>query len=297
MPNVQNLPIRDPAYKDIRRAIAAPPDTGGVLLDDTFVMVECDLSQVELRTLAQASGDPVLIDAFQRGTDLHTATARELFPEVGLIDYILRQIGKTCNFGLSYGASAGKLFEVCMTAGYPITMGKAAAMHRALQERYARLEEYRAEQHAVVLRTNEVHTLFGRVRMFPVIATMRQGELAAALREAFATIPQGTAADLFKVWLVLIDKAGLFDHTGGVTLRRRRLVNVVHDSVVAYVPRKEAGQWAEAVCKQASETPYRASEVMIGLERTKWWGGVRDWQVPILAEAKAGQNWAELEGV
>ena len=96
-PNLQNIPIRSELGREMRRAFVAAPG---------HVLVSADYSQIELRLLAHMSGDPVLIDAFRSGQDIHARTAMEVFGADGsVVDSDMRRMAKTVNFGILYGLS------------------------------------------------------------------------------------------------------------------------------------------------------------------------------------------------
>ncbi|TMQ55919.1 MAG: hypothetical protein E6K72_05825 [Candidatus Eisenbacteria bacterium] len=99
-PNLQNIPIRSPQGRDIRRAFVAPPGR---------VLVGADYSQIELRVMAHLAGDPQLIQAFMSGEDVHESTARRIFNVSGPLDPALRARAKIVNFGIMYGMGARSL--------------------------------------------------------------------------------------------------------------------------------------------------------------------------------------------
>jgi len=193
-PNLQNIPARTQAGREIRRAfIAGAPDR---------VLLSADYSQVELRLLAHVSGDEALREAFARDADIHALTASKIFgipqPEVSKEQ---RGIGKTINFGILYGMSAFRLandlgidretagrFIRDYFAGYP-------AVHRWLEEtkEFARKNGY-------------VTTLGGRRRPVLEISSRNQTLRGAAERVATNTPIQGAAADLMKMAMLAVER-------------------------------------------------------------------------------------------
>ncbi|MBZ5599043.1 MAG: DNA polymerase I [Acidobacteriia bacterium] len=255
-PNLQNIPIRTELGREIRAAFTA--ESGHVILS-------ADYSQIELRLLAHFSNDPLLVEAYRRGDDIHTLTASQVFgvpPLMVTADH--RRQAKVVNFGIVYGLSA---FGLSQNLG--IEPSEAKQFINAYFERYggvrkfidATLEEARREQ--------KVRTLFGRIRPIPDINSKNPNLRGFAERTAVNTPLQGTAADLIKLAMIRID-AALRDR--GL---KSRMTLQVHDELVFEVPEAEI-------------------EVMKSLVR-EYMEKVHLLTVPLLVEIGVGPNWRDLE--
>ncbi|MCA1611891.1 MAG: DNA polymerase I [Acidobacteria bacterium] len=216
-PNVQNIPIRTEAGREIRKAFVAPP--GGKL-------VVADYSQIELRILAHLSGDEALIRAFEEGQDIHRATAAKIFGvSPDLVSHEMRFAAKRINFALLYGMA-------------PFTLGKELGVSTSEAKSYvdsyfAQFPRVRACLDGILeeaRRTREVTTIFGRVRPIPDIAASNPNVRGNAERMALNAPFQGAAADIIKIAMVRLDD----------TLAERglasRLVLQVHDELVLESP-------------------------------------------------------------
>jgi DNA polymerase I len=212
-PNLQNIPIRTAAGREIRRAFIAPAGAK---------LVVADYSQIELRILAHLSGDQNLIDAFERGDDIHCATAARIFNVApDLVSSEMRFAAKRINFALLYGMAA---FTLGKDLGVSTSEAKTYVDSYFNQFPKVRgcldgvLEEAR--------RTREVRTIFGRVRPIPDIAASNGAVRANAERMALNAPFQGSAADIIKIAMIRLDEA----------LDRRRLdsrpILQVHDELV-----------------------------------------------------------------
>lgn len=250
-PNLQNIPIRTALGKMIRRTFIAPP--GSILLS-------ADYSQIELRVLAHLSKDPVLVDAFRTGQDIHVRTAMEIFgvDAKGVTEEMRRQ-SKTINFGVIYGMGEGAL-----TKRLGITRASAAKFIDAYFARYHGVSEFMKKTMAEARRTECVYTLLGRRRLLPDLRSADRQRQAQAERIAQNTPIQGTAADLLKLAMVKL---------GQPVVKGARMVLTVHDELVFEVP-KEAAEEAAAKVKQAMEQVFPMD-------------------VPLLVEVGTGHTWAD----
>jgi DNA polymerase-1 len=255
-PNLQNIPIRTEVGREIRAAFTAEPG---------HVLMAADYSQIELRLLAHFSKDPLLVEAYRRGDDIHTLTASQVFgvpPLMVTPDH--RRQAKVVNFGIVYGLSA---FGLSQNLG--IEPAEAKQFINAYFERYSgvrafidrTLEEARSEQ--------KVKTLFGRVRPIPDINSKNANLRGFAERTAVNTPLQGTAADLIKIAMIRIDAAlreqGL----------KSRMTLQVHDELVFEVPQAEIDTMRTLVREQMEK--------------------VHALTVPLLVEIGVGPNWRDLE--
>ena len=241
-PNLQNIP---PAL----RAAFIPPDG--------WVIVMIDYSQIELRLAAHYSEDPVMLDAFRRGDDIHTRTAIEVFGASADAEAMARRrkIAKNLNFAICYGAGPAKIAAMS---------GESVEASRGHLDRFyrvfARLARWKRE---VVLRaraSGEVQNLYGRRRWLPILTDPSQRETKLYLkaeRVAVNTLIQGSAADMFKETIVNV--AELLAEREA----RTRIVLNVHDELVFYVPRDELGLVADI--QRVMENPSIADQLRVPL--------------------------------
>jgi DNA polymerase-1 len=255
-PNLQNIPIRTELGREIRAAFTAEP--GNVLL-------AADYSQIELRLLAHFSKDPLLVEAYRRGDDVHRLTASQVFgvpPLMVTPDH--RRQAKVVNFGIVYGLSA---FGLSQNLG--IEPAEAKQFINAYFERYGGVRAFIDRTLDEARREGKVKTLFGRVRPIPDINSKNANLRGFAERTAVNTPLQGTAADLIKIAMIRIDAA----------LRERglksRMTLQVHDELVFEVPEAEIEALRTLVREQMEK--------------------VHPLIVPLLVEIGVGSNWRDLE--
>ncbi len=255
-PNLQNIPIKTELGREIRAAFIAEP--GNVLLS-------ADYSQIELRLLAHFSQDPLLLEAFQRGDDIHTQTAARVFnlPSESVTP-LLRGRAKAINFGIPYGLSP---FGLSQQLG--IEPSEAKAYIDGYFEKYKGVHEYLEGVKAKAREEQKVSTLHGRVRPIPDINSKNANLRGFAERTAVNTPLQGTAADLIKVAMIDLDRAII---ERGL---KSRMTLQVHDELVFEVPEAEL-------------------ETMRALVRDKM-ENVASLSVPLLVEIGVGKNWRDLE--
>jgi DNA polymerase-1 len=193
-PNLQNIPIRTELGREIRAAFV--PRAG-------WKLVVADYSQIELRLLAHMSGDPVLVDAFRNGEDIHTRTAAEVMGVPPLmVTPEARRSAKAVNFGIVYGISP---FGLAAQLG--ISRAEAERYITSYFERYAGVRRFIDETIAEVRSTGVTRTLFGRERPIPDMNSRNPNSRGFAERTAVNSPLQGTAADLIKLAMVRIDRA------------------------------------------------------------------------------------------
>ena len=219
-PNLQNIPIRTELGREIRAAFTAEPG---------HVLLAADYSQIELRLLAHFSKDPLLVEAYRRGDDIHTLTASQVFgvpPLMVTPDH--RRQAKVVNFGIVYGLSA---FGLSQNLG--IEPAEAKQFINAYFERYSGVRAFIDRTLDEARRDGKVKTMFGRVRPIPDINSKNANLRGFAERTAVNTPLQGTAADLIKIAMIRIDAAlreqGL----------KSRMTLQVHDELVFEVPEAE----------------------------------------------------------
>ena len=190
-------------------------------------LVVADYSQIELRLLAHMSEDPVLLDAFRNGEDIHTRTAAEVMgvPPM-LVTKEARNNAKAVNFGIVYGISSFGL-----AANLGISRKEAETYIQAYFERYAGVKRFIDETIARTRETGIARTLFGRERPIPDMNSRNPNARGFAERTAVNSPIQGTAADLIKVAMVRIDRA--------LDGMQSKLLLQVHDELVLEAPPEE----------------------------------------------------------
>ena len=255
-PNLQNIPVRTALGREIRAAFIAAPNN---------VLMSADYSQIELRLIAHYSQDPLLLDAYRTGKDIHTLTAAEVFGvDAATMDKETRNRAKAVNFGIVYGISP---FGLAAQLG--IDQKTAKQYIETYFERYAGVRRFIDETLETVRRDQAVRTHFGRVRPIPDIQSRNPNMRGFAERTAVNTPLQGTAADLIKLAMLRIDQA----------LRDRKLKSQmtlqVHDELLFDVVPDEADELQKLV-KQEMEH-------------------VAEFTVPIIAEVGIGQNWRDIK--
>ncbi len=216
-PNMQNIPVRTEAGREIRDAFIPAPGT---------VLMSFDYSQVELRILAHCSGEPALRQAFAEGRDVHAATASEVFG-VPLDDMPreVRDRAKAVNFGIIYGISDFGLSE---QLGIP--RGEARAYIEAYLARYPRVGEFVAQTIGQATEDGHVTTLLGRRRAIPELRGRTQQQRQLGERLAVNTVIQGSAADIIKVAMIRAADALAAAPMGA------RLVLQIHDELLLECP-------------------------------------------------------------
>jgi DNA polymerase-1 len=211
-PNLQNIPMRTPEGREIRRAFVAAPGC---------VLVGADYSQIELRVMAHLSGDPSLVAAFESGEDVHAATARRVFRVSGEVDPALRARAKVVNFGVMYGMGARSLAQ---QMGIPLA--DAQDFIRGYFEVYAGVRAFLDETLERARERGWVETLLGRRRWLPALRSPNGLERSNAERAAINTPIQGSAADIVKRAMIDVHRA--LPRRGGSA----RLLLQVHDELL-----------------------------------------------------------------
>ena len=219
-PNLQNIPIRTEMGRRVREAFV--PAEG-------WSMLAADYSQIELRVLAHLSGDPALVDAFSRGDDVHVQTACALFGvQPGEVTKDMRGQAKTVNFAVIYGQT-----QFALARNLKIERSEAKRYIDAFFDQYAGVKRFLDEVVEQARDNGFVTTLLGRRRTLPDIRSRNHNLRAGAERIARNTPIQGTAADIMKVAMGLIQR--------DIEKRRlqSRMVLTVHDELVFESPREE----------------------------------------------------------
>jgi DNA polymerase-1 len=233
-PNLQNIPIRTELGREIRECFVAA---------DGCKLISADYSQVELRVLAHISGEQVLKDIFERGEDVHAATAGEMFgvaPED--IDPGLRSKAKMINFGIVYGLSAYGLAD-----RLDIPQEEAAEFIERYQARFPKVTEFIAQTIEEATASGYVTTLLGRKRRIPELRSRKWPTRSLGERLAVNTPIQGTSADIIKIAMVNARRA-LVD--AGLSTR---LVLQIHDELLFEAPVEEVEAASEIVVREMAE--------------------------------------------
>jgi DNA polymerase-1 len=255
-PNLQNIPIRTELGRGIRAAFIAEPG---------HVLLTADYSQIELRLLAHFSRDPLLVEAYRRGDDIHTLTASQVFgvpPLMVTPDH--RRQAKVVNFGIVYGLSA---FGLSQNLG--IETAEAKLFIANYFEKYKGVRAFIDKTLEEARRDLKVKTLHGRIRPIPDINSKNFTQRGFAERTAVNTPLQGTAADLIKVAMIRID-AALQERN-----LKSRMTLQVHDELVFEVPEEEVDTMQSLVREQMEKVHALA--------------------VPLLVEMGIGPNWRDLD--
>ncbi len=255
-PNLQNIPVRTELGREIRAAFVPQPG---------WKLVTADYSQIELRLLAHFSGDPLLVQAFREGDDIHTRTASEVMgvPPM-MVTPEARRDAKAVNFGIVYGISA---FGLAAQLG--ISRGEAERYIRGYFERYSGVRRFLDETIAAVRQSGVTHTLFGRERAIPDMNSGNPNARGFAERTAVNTPLQGTAADLIKLAMVRVQAAL---EGGGY---RSAMLLQVHDELVFECPPEEVDS-VSALAKHEMEN-------------------VCELAVPLTVDIGVGDNWRDAK--
>jgi DNA polymerase-1 len=254
-PNLQNIPIRTERGREIRKAF--------VPRNSNYVLLSADYSQIELRIIAEMSGDPGMLNAFTLGLDIHTATAANIYnvsPEEVSRD--MRRNAKTVNFGIVYGISAYGLSEQLN-----IPRGEAAEIIRQYFEKFPGIKEYMDKTMAFARENGYVETMMKRRRYIRDINSANGNMRGFAERNAINAPIQGSSADMIKIAMIRIH-----DALNGQNLRSRMIMQV-HDELVFDVHRDEIEIVKPLVHKLMKEAiPMR---------------------VPVEVDINTGENWLE----
>jgi len=253
-PNLQNIPIRTKRGMKIREAFVAR---------EGFSLIAADYSQIELRIMASLSKDQGMLDAFNNGIDIHSATAAKVYKvDIKEVDRTMRSAAKSVNFGIIYGISAFGLSQ---------NIGISRSESKQIIEQY--FEEFPAVKEYMDLsiqkaRDNEfVETLYGRRRYLKDINSRNAVMRAAAERNAINAPIQGTAADIIKI--AMIDIANKISKEK----LRSKMILQIHDELLFDVAPNE-GDILKSIIK---ECMVNASSL----------------EVPLIVDIGEGNNWLE----
>ena len=248
-PNLQNIPIRSAEGKKIREAFIA---------EEGWLILSADYSQIELRILAHLSRDPLLVESFKRGEDIHRRTAAEIFglmPE--LVTEGMRREAKVINFGIIYGMSS---FGLAQELG--ITPKAASAFIENYFHKYQGVKTYIDSELKAAKEKGYVTTLMKRRRYLPEINSRNLAARQFAERTAINTPIQGTASDMIKMAMIAIH-----NRIKSERLKTRMIIQV-HDELVFEVPRDEL----TAVSTLVKEEMEKVVSLIVPLEVDVSWG-------------------------
>jgi DNA polymerase-1 len=252
-PNLQTIPIRKQRGREIRAAF--------VPRSERYLILSADYSQIELRVMADLSGDPAMLEAFQNNVDIHAVTASKVYGvPVGLVTREMRSRAKTVNFGIIYGISAFGLQQ-----RLNIPRAEAAALIHNYFAEYPQVKKYIDTTIEFARQHGYVHTQTGRRRYLRDINSRSRTAVAAAERLAMNSPIQGTAADILKLAMIRVYhalQAGKF---------KTKMLLTVHDEIVFDLYKDEQAQ-VLPVIEQAMT-------------------GAFEMRVPLVVEMGYGENW------
>ena len=254
-PNLQNIPIRTERGQQVRKAF--------IPRDEAHVLLAADYSQIELRIIAALSQDPAMVEAFQKGEDIHAATAAKVFGVA--LDEVSREQrsnAKTVNFGIVYGVSAFGLSQQTN-----LSRSEAKELIDAYYLTYPKLKAYMNEQVDFAREKGYVETVLGRRRYLKDINSQNAVVRSAAERNAVNAPIQGSAADIIKLAMINIHRRLKKEHW------ESKMLLQVHDELVFDVPKAEVERLT-AMVKEEMESAFTLD-------------------VPLVVDVGIGQNWLE----
>ncbi|MGB1448898.1 MAG: DNA polymerase I [Flavobacteriaceae bacterium] len=254
-PNLQNIPIRTARGQQVRKAF--------IPRDENHVLLAADYSQIELRIIAALSKDPAMVEAFQKGEDIHATTAAKVFGvPLNEVSREQRSNAKTVNFGIVYGVSAFGLSQQTN-----LNRSEAKELIEAYYATYPQLKAYMNEQVDFARENGYVETVLGRRRYLKDINAQNAVVRGAAERNAVNAPIQGSAADIIKIAMINIHKRMEAEKWSSKMLLQ------VHDELVFDVPKNEVERLSEMV-KEEMEQAFPLT-------------------VPLVVDVGIGQNWLE----
>ncbi|MGC9003767.1 MAG: DNA polymerase I [bacterium] len=254
-PNLQNIPVRGEWAKRLREAF---------ICDEGYILISADYSQIELRILAHLSEDPALLEAFQKGEDIHSLTASSLFGvPLEEVTEELRRRGKTVNFGIVYGIS-----EFGLAKELGISEESAREYIEQYFKKFPKVKEYIDRTVEEAREKGYVRTIFGRKRPLPELSSSNRMVREFGKRAAINAPVQGSAADLIKLAMIKIHRR----------LKREglpaRLLLQVHDELLIET-RKDIREYVKEILKEEMENAYPLS-------------------VPLVVKIGEGENWGMI---
>lgn len=256
-PNLQNIPVRTPVGKEMRKFFIAPEGSK---------LVDSDYSQIELRVLAHIADDKAMIDAFNNDADIHTITAAQVFNmPVEMVTPLMRSKAKAVNFGIVYGIGAFSLAK-----DIKVTRKEAESYIKGYLELYSGIDEYMKNIAEKAKIYGYVSTIFGRRRYLPELNSSNFNMRAFGERVARNMPIQGTAADIIKIAMIKV-----FDRLKSEKLKAE-IIMQVHDEIIVEAPDSEV----EKVKQIVQEEMENACQM----------------KTRLIADAHTGQTWYEAKG-
>lgn len=256
-PNLQNIPVRTELGREMRKFFTAR---------EGWVLVDADYSQIELRVLADISGDKNMIDAFKKNQDIHAITASQVFNMP--LDFVtgeMRSRAKAVNFGIVYGIGA---YSLAKDIG--VTNKEAKNYIESYLKHYSGIDKYMHEVVEKAKDTGYVETVFGRRRYLPELSASNGMTRAFGERVARNAPIQGTAADIIKIAMIKVDKRLTEENL------EARLVLQVHDELIVECPSHESMRVAMILQEEM--------EKAVSLS------------VPLVADSAVGKTWYDAKG-
>lgn len=256
-PNLQNIPVRTELGREMRKFFTAR---------EGWVLVDADYSQIELRVLADISGDKNMIDAFKNNQDIHAITASQVFNMP--LDFVtgeMRSRAKAVNFGIVYGIGA---YSLAKDIG--VTNKEAKNYIESYLKHYSGIDKYMRDVVEKAKDTGYVETVFGRRRYLPELSASNGMTRAFGERVARNAPIQGTAADIIKIAMIKVDKRLTEENL------EARLVLQVHDELIVECPSHESMRVAMILQEEM--------EKAVSLS------------VPLVADSAVGKTWYDAKG-
>ncbi|MDR3263622.1 MAG: DNA polymerase I [Clostridiales bacterium] len=251
-PNMQNIPVRDSEGREIRKMFIA---------SEGCKLISADYSQIELRLMADFSGDANLIEAFQQNLDVHSMTASKIFNvEQALVTREMRRAAKAVNFGIIYGIS-----DFGLSTGLGIKRKEAKQFIEKYFELYPAVKEYMNQNVAFAKEHGYIKTYFGRIRFLPEIKSSNFTARGFGERAAMNMPLQGSAADIIKK--AMINVAAKIKENRLET----KLIMTVHDELVADAPINET-ETVKAILKSQMENVVKLKvPLTVSMEESYSW--------------------------
>ncbi len=255
-PNLQNIPIRMPLGRAIRKVFV--PKEG-------FLFISADYSQIELRVLAHMANDENLIEAYRHNADIHTATASQVFGvPVEEVTPLLRRSAKAVNFGIVYGISAFGLSQ-----DLDITVKEATEYIDRYFKTYPGIKTYLDGNVEEARKTGIARTLYGRIRPIPELSSSNFMQRSFGERAAMNSSIQGTAADIIKIAMVRVSRRLREENLSS------RLILQIHDELLIETKEEEADQVTRILQEEMT--------------------GAADLRVPLIIDIEKGTNWYDAK--
>lgn len=256
-PNVQNIPVRTELGRNMRKFFVA---------EEGYVLLDADYSQIELRILSHMSGDKNMQDGFNKGMDIHTATAAQVFDmPADMVTSEMRRAAKAVNFGIVYGIGA---FSLSKDIG--VSVAEADRYIKNYLAKYPGVKSFMEQTVADAQEKGYAVTMFGRRRPIPELKNSNKNIQAFGKRAAMNAPIQGTAADIIKIAMIKVYKRLKAEKLDA------RLILQVHDELIIEVSEKDAER-ASAVLGEEMRSAAKLD-------------------IPLTADVSKGRTWYDAKG-